>query len=142
MSIDTSSFTESFKYVVAMRILRDLADMLSIYCTSEANFVELPDAYSSTSSMMPHKKNPVAAEMMRAKYSDLIGDLVTALIDDGQHIDVSVRNLSYAYKGIPEKTKEIVRKSHRIMGEMIKKSEFKDEQIKKKVEEIYASVKL
>ncbi|MEM2086637.1 MAG: argininosuccinate lyase [Archaeoglobaceae archaeon] len=42
-------------------------------------FIELPDAYSSTSSIMPQKKNPDIAELLRAKCGKLIGLLTSAM---------------------------------------------------------------
>lgn len=46
--------------------------------SSEFNFIELPEEFSSTSSIMPQKKNPDVAELMRANAGRLIGNLVSA----------------------------------------------------------------
>ncbi len=46
-----------------------------ILWASEFEFVELPDEYSSSSSIMPQKKNPDTAEIIRAKAGRMIGDL-------------------------------------------------------------------
>jgi argininosuccinate lyase len=53
-----------------------LAEELILWSTSEFGFVELSDAYSASSSIMPQKKNPVFAEMVRAKSGSVIGGLV------------------------------------------------------------------
>ena len=45
---------------------------------SEFGFVELPDAFATGSSMMPQKKNPDVAELMRGKTGRVYGDLVGA----------------------------------------------------------------
>lgn len=42
-------------------------------------FIELPDSYSSTSSIMPQKKNPDIAELLRAKCGKMIGLLTSAM---------------------------------------------------------------
>ena len=46
-----------------------------IWAGEEAGFVRLDDGYSSGSSMLPHKKNPDAAELARAKAPRLAADL-------------------------------------------------------------------
>jgi argininosuccinate lyase len=47
--------------------LSRLGSELVLWSTSEFGFVELPDAWTSGSSIMPQKKNPDAAELLRAK---------------------------------------------------------------------------
>ena len=47
--------------------LSRLGAELVLWATSEFGFVELPDAWTSGSSIMPQKKNPDAAELLRAK---------------------------------------------------------------------------
>lgn len=56
-----------------------LAEEMIIWATSEFNYVELPDEHSSTSSIMPQKKNPVTAEILRAKCGEVIGELTSML---------------------------------------------------------------
>jgi argininosuccinate lyase len=50
-----------------------------ILWSSEFDFIELPEEYSSTSSIMPQKKNPDIAELIRANSGKLIGNLTSAL---------------------------------------------------------------
>ena len=50
-----------------------------LWSTSEFSFVEIADEFSSTSSIMPQKKNPVIAELIRSKSSIIIGDLITSI---------------------------------------------------------------
>ncbi|RLI82358.1 MAG: argininosuccinate lyase [Archaeoglobales archaeon] len=47
--------------------------------SSEFEFIELPDEFSSTSSIMPQKKNPDVAEIVRAKAGRCIGELASAM---------------------------------------------------------------
>jgi argininosuccinate lyase len=54
------------------------AEELILWSSAEFGFVELADAYAASSSIMPQKKNPVVAEMVRAKAGSVIGDLVSA----------------------------------------------------------------
>ena len=58
--------------------LSRLGAELVLWSSSEVGFCELPDAWSSGSSIMPQKKNPDAAELLRAKAPRILGHL-TAL---------------------------------------------------------------
>lgn len=53
--------------------LSRLAEALILYSTAEFGFVELDNAYSTGSSLMPQKKNPDPLELIRAKSGKLIG---------------------------------------------------------------------
>ena len=55
--------------------LSRLGEELVLWATDEFGFVRLADAWSTGSSMMPHKKNPDIAELARGKAGRLIGDL-------------------------------------------------------------------
>jgi argininosuccinate lyase len=46
-----------------------------LWSSSEFGFCELPDSWSATSSIMPQKKNPDAAELLRAKAPRVVGHL-------------------------------------------------------------------
>ncbi len=58
--------------------LSRLGAELVLWCSAEFGFCELPDAWSSGSSIMPQKKNPDAAELLRGKAPRVVGHL-TAL---------------------------------------------------------------
>jgi argininosuccinate lyase len=59
--------------------LSRLGEEVVLWATSEFRWVELDDAFSTGSSIMPQKKNPDVAELARGKAGRLIGDL-TALL--------------------------------------------------------------
>jgi argininosuccinate lyase len=59
--------------------LSRLAGEIVLWATSEYGFVKLHDAYSTGSSMMPQKKNPDIAELVRGKSGRVIGNLVSLL---------------------------------------------------------------
>jgi len=59
--------------------LSRLAEDLILYSSAEFGFVELADAYSTGSSIMPQKKNPDSMELLRGKSGRLLGNLVTLL---------------------------------------------------------------
>ncbi len=53
--------------------VRRIAWDLSLYATGEFAFVDLPDAYTTGSSIMPNKRNPDVVELLRAAYSVVAG---------------------------------------------------------------------
>lgn len=59
--------------------LSRLAEDIILYSSAEFGFVELADAYSTGSSLMPQKKNPDSMELLRGKSGRLIGNLMTLL---------------------------------------------------------------
>ena len=62
-----------------MMHLSRFSEEVILWCTDEFNFVELDDAYSTGSSIMPQKKNPDVAELVRGKTGRVYGDLMTLL---------------------------------------------------------------
>jgi argininosuccinate lyase len=59
--------------------LSRMAEDLVLYSSAEFGFVELADAYSTGSSLMPQKKNPDSMELLRGKSGRLLGNLVALL---------------------------------------------------------------
>ncbi|MEZ4280502.1 MAG: argininosuccinate lyase [Myxococcota bacterium] len=64
---------------IAMVQLSRLAEELVLWSTAEFGFVELADAYSTGSSLMPQKKNPDVPELVRGKSGRAIGNLMALL---------------------------------------------------------------
>lgn len=64
---------------VLMMHLSRLAEELVLWSSWEFGFVELSDAYTTGSSIMPQKKNPDMAELVRGKTGRVYGDLVALL---------------------------------------------------------------
>lgn len=65
--------------ILAIHLSR-FAEELVIWCSEGFRFVELSDAFTTGSSIMPQKKNPDAAELVRGKAGRVIGSLNTLLI--------------------------------------------------------------
>ncbi|MEA4884722.1 MAG: argininosuccinate lyase [Clostridia bacterium] len=63
-----------------MTHLSRLCEELVLWSTWEFRFVELEDEYTTGSSMMPQKKNPDAAELIRGKTGRVTGDLMSLLM--------------------------------------------------------------
>ena len=64
---------------IAMVHLSRLSEELVLWSSSEFGFVELPDAYATGSSIMPQKKNPDVAELVRGKTGRVFGALTAVL---------------------------------------------------------------
>jgi len=66
-------------FSLLMMHLSRLSEELIIYSSKEFSFVELDDAYSTGSSIMPQKKNPDSLELVRGKTGRLYGNLMGIL---------------------------------------------------------------
>lgn len=64
--------------IVMMHVSR-IANEIVMWMSQEFCFIELPDAFTTGSSIMPQKKNPDVAELMRAKTGRIYGSLVNLL---------------------------------------------------------------
>jgi len=60
--------------------LSRLAEELVVWTSAQFRFVTLSDAFTTGSSIMPQKRNPDAAELVRAKTGRVIGDLASLLV--------------------------------------------------------------
>ncbi len=60
--------------------LSRLAEEIILWASQPFGFVRLPDAWSTGSSIMPNKRNPDAAELVRGHSARVIGDLVGMLV--------------------------------------------------------------
>jgi argininosuccinate lyase len=99
----------------ALEVLADLAILMTdvsrfceelvIWSSAFVRFVSLDDAFCSTSSIMPQKKNPDTAEIMRAKSASVTGALCSAL--------VTVKGLPMSYnRDLQELTPHVWRGMH------------------------------
>lgn len=64
--------------IMAMHLSR-MAEEIVIWCSSPFSFIRLSDAFTTGSSIMPQKRNPDAAELVRAKTGRITGSLVSLL---------------------------------------------------------------
>lgn len=84
-SLDVSSdrdFVIEFVFCLTLTALHlsGWAEEWIIWTTTEFGFLELPDAFCTGSSIMPHKKNPDILELIRGKAARVVGDLQQLLI--------------------------------------------------------------
>ena len=83
--------------VSSMHLTR-LCEEIILWSSAEFGFITLSDAYSTGSSIMPQKKNPDFAELIRGKSGRVIGDLVALL--------VTMKSLPLAYNKDLQEDKE------------------------------------
>jgi argininosuccinate lyase len=65
--------------IISMHLSR-LAEELVLWSTDEFDFIEINDDFTTGSSMMPQKKNPDVAELIRGKTGRIYGNLVSLLV--------------------------------------------------------------
>ncbi|MCA3561728.1 MAG: argininosuccinate lyase [Aestuariivirga sp.] len=83
--------------ICSMHLSR-LAEEIVIWSTSQFNFVKLSDKFTTGSSIMPQKRNPDAAELVRAKPGRIIGALLSLL--------TAMKGLPLAYSKDMQEDKE------------------------------------
>ena len=69
----------SLAAILAVHLSR-LAEEIVLWCSRPFAYVRMPDAFSTGSSIMPQKRNPDAAELVRAKAGGVIGALGALLV--------------------------------------------------------------
>ena len=83
--------------VMAMHLSR-LSEEIVLWSSAEFGFITLSDAYSTGSSIMPQKKNPDFAELIRGKSGRVVGDLVALMM--------TLKSLPLAYNKDLQEDKE------------------------------------
>ncbi|MDE6863583.1 MAG: argininosuccinate lyase [Eubacterium sp.] len=80
--------------------LSRFSEEIIMWCSWEFKFIELDDAFSTGSSIMPQKKNPDIAELVRGKSGRVFGDLTTLL--------TVMKGIALAYNKDMQEDKEAV----------------------------------
>ena len=83
--------------VISMHLSR-FSEEIIIWCTSEFSFITLDDAFATGSSIMPQKKNPDIAELVRGKTGRIHGNLIGIL--------TTMKSLPLAYNKDMQEDKE------------------------------------
>ena len=106
--------------LLAMHLSR-LAEDVILWASAEFNFIQIADAYTTGSSLMPQKKNPDVAELIRGKSARVIGNLVALL--------TLLKGLPMTYNRDLQEDKErlfdtadTVRATTRLMGAMLRQT--------------------
>ncbi|MDP9751644.1 argininosuccinate lyase [Thermoanaerobacter pentosaceus] len=119
----------SFASITMMHLSR-FCEELILWSTKEFDFIEMDDRFSTGSSMMPQKKNPDAAELIRGKTGRVYGDLITIL--------TVMKGLPLAYNKDMQEDKEALfdgidtlKMSLKVFIEMIKTIKVKTDKMEK-----------
>jgi argininosuccinate lyase len=64
---------------ICMVHLSRISEEMILWSSTEFNFIEIPDAFATGSSIMPQKKNPDVCELTRGKAGRVFGDLIAVL---------------------------------------------------------------
>lgn len=85
---------------ICMMHLSRFSEEIIMWCSWEFKFIELDDAFSTGSSIMPQKKNPDVTELIRGKTARVIGDNMTLL--------TMMKGLPLAYNKDMQEDKEAI----------------------------------
>jgi argininosuccinate lyase len=140
-SLDVSSdrdFLLEFVFdlsVIALH-LSGWAEESILWATTEFNFLDLPDAFCTGSSIMPHKKNPDVLELIRGKAARVVGDM--------QQLLVLVKGLPLAYNRDLQEDKvalfdavDTVSASLELAAALVRETRFRPEGIAVRLEQGY-----
>ena len=89
---------------ISMMHLSRLCEELILWCSPDFGYIEMDDSYSTGSSIMPQKKNPDMAELIRGKTGRVYGDLMGLL--------TVMKGLPLAYNKDMQEDKEPVFDAH------------------------------
>jgi argininosuccinate lyase len=138
-SLDASSdrdFAIEFVFDLSLCALHmsGWAEEWILWATTEFGFLELPDAFCTGSSIMPHKKNPDVLELIRGKAARVVADL--------QNLLVLVKGLPLAYNRDLQEDKtalfeafDIVSASLELASALIHETRFRREMIEARLED-------
>lgn len=138
-SLDVSSdrdFVLEFVFDLALIALHlsGWAEEWILWSTMEFGFLDLPDAFCTGSSIMPHKKNPDVLELIRGKSARVVGDL--------QQLLMLVKGLPLAYNRDLQEDKEALFDAHdtvaaslELAAALVRETRFRPEAIAARLED-------
>jgi len=123
---------------IIMMHLSRLAEELILWSTEEFRFIEISDRYTTGSSIMPQKKNPDVAELMRGKTGRVYGNLMALL--------TIMKGLPLAYNRDMQEDKlpvfdsaETIQACLSVLDDMMKEIRFNSERMKETAGEGYST---
>lgn len=126
--------------ICALHLSR-LAEEIVLWSSQEFGFLTLSDAVSAGSSIMPHKKNPQPAELIRGKTGRIIGSLVSLLI--------ILKGLPLSYNSDLQEDKpplfdavDMLKFSLKAMEKILQNAHFNKERMEKSLEDYLLAVEL
>ncbi len=119
-------------FSIIMMHLSRLSEEIILWSSKEFDFIQISDEFSTGSSIMPQKKNPDAAELIRGKSGRVYGDLMSLL--------TTMKGIPLAYNKDMQEDKEVffdaldtVLKSLKVMSGMVGSLKVKEENMFKSV---------
>lgn len=127
----------SIASLIMMHLSR-LSEELIMWCSEEFKFIEFDDTYSTGSSIMPQKKNPDMAELVRGKTGRVYGNLMAMFtIMKGLPLAYN-KDLQEDKEGLFD-TVETIKGCLSIMAGMLRTMKVNEEQLKMKVENDFST---
>ena len=119
---------------VATQLMLTLSRMAEeiVLWSSEFDFVDLPEEFASTSSIMPQKKNPDVAELIRAKAGKTVGEL-TAVMTIYKALPLTYNRDFQEMNSIMYSALNTAELSAIVMGKMYSSLKFKAEVMEEKL---------
>lgn len=130
-AVSDRDFVAEFIFVGAMIMLHlsRMAQELILWSTPEYHFVELSDAYTTGSSMMPQKKNPDIAELIRGRSALAIGNL-TGMLALLKALPLAYNRDLQEDKTLVFQTMDILLPSVRMMSAMLETAKWNTERMR------------
>ena len=125
-----------FNAAMCMTRLSGFAEEIIVFASQEFNYISLDDSFCTGSSIMPQKKNPDIAELVRGKASRTIGNLVTLLT----MLKGTFLTLNKDYQEDKEALFDSIHALHRtvnIFARMLEKMTFKEEVLREQLKKGY-----
>lgn len=123
---------------ILMAHLSRIGEELVLWATEEFSFIELPDAFATGSSIMPQKKNPDVAELLRGKSGRVYGALVSLM--------TTMKGLPLSYNRDMQEDKipvfdavDTVKTALGVLGEMVSHVRFNKQRMSDTASEGYAT---
>ncbi|MFW5780001.1 MAG: argininosuccinate lyase [Bacillota bacterium] len=134
-AVSDRDFVADYIYNAALTMthLSKLSEEVITWASDEYRFIELSDAFSTGSSIMPQKKNPDMAELVRSKSGRAIGNL-TAIMTVMKALPLAYNKDLQEDKELFFHTEEILIKSLKIFNKMLATSSFNKENMKNSAE--------
>ena len=139
-SVSDRDFVVEFIFILSLISvhLSRLAEEIVLWASQQYNFITLPDELSTGSSIMPQKKNPDGAELVRAQAAQTISNLNTLL--------VLLKGLPLTYSKDLQDDKKLTFNSYdtvhlglQVMTELIRKTTFNTKAMKDAIESSHAT---
>lgn len=123
---------------ILMMHLSRLAEEFILWSTQEFSFIEISDRFTTGSSIMPQKKNPDVAELIRGKTGTVYGNLV-ALLTLMKALPLSYNRDMQEDKKPLFNTVDTVKQCLEVFAQMLNETKFKKQNMRESAERSYST---